>query len=110
MPVMNASTKNGSALLAPFAVTTSSPMETRMSIDDRDCNDRAARRAVGEVPCRQREDRQRDEHREPDEPEVERVARDLVELPADRDERHLDREPGRNRRDEVEDEVAMRER
>jgi hypothetical protein len=59
---------------------------------------------------REREERQRDEHREPDEPEVERIAMDGVHLPPNRDEAHLDRERSRDRRDDVEREVAVPER
>ena len=77
---------------------------------DRDREHRTPREAVGEMPCGQREQRQRDEHGEPDEPEIERVAADRVHLPADRDERHLDRDRGRDSDAEEEDEVAVPER
>ena len=46
----------------------------------------------------------------PDEPEVERIAVDRVHLPADRDERHLDREARRQHDAEEEHEIAMPER
>ena len=83
---------------------------TATSSDGRDREQRAAREAVGQVPGRQREQRQRDEHREADEPEVERVAADRVDLPADRDERHLDRERRREHDAEEENEIAVPER
>ena len=67
----------------------------------------APRVPVGEVSCRECEQRQRQEHREPDEAEVERIAIDRVDLPPDRDERHLDRERGRHRGDDVEREVPI---
>ena len=92
-PVPNASTKNGHVASAPPRVTTSSPSMTAASSSGRDREQRAAREAVGQVPGRQGEERQRDEHRQPDEPEVERVAPHRVDLPADRDERHLDANP-----------------
>ena len=60
--------------------------------------DGAPRQAVGELPGRQREERQRQELHEPDEPEVERVAVDRVDLPADRDGEHLRREAVREER------------
>ena len=77
---------------------------------DGDRKQRASRKAVGEVSCREREERQRNEHREPDQPEVERIAPHGVHLPADRDERHLDREARREQDAEVENEVAVPER
>ena len=77
---------------------------------DRDREQRAAREAVGEMPCRQRQERQRDEHRQPDEAEVERIAPHGVHLPADRDERHLEREARREHDAEEEDEVPVPER
>ena len=77
---------------------------------DREREDRPAGVPVGEVPRRQRQERQRQEHREPDDPEVERVAVDRVDLPADRDERHLDRERRRHGRADVEREVPMPKR
>jgi hypothetical protein len=57
-----------------------------------------------------RVERQRNEHREPDEPEVERIAPHGVHLPADRHERHLDREARREQDAEEEHEVAVPER
>ena len=70
----------------------------------------APRVPVGEVSCRECEQRQRQEHREPDEAEVERIAIDRIDLPPDRDERHLDRECGRHGGDDVEREVPVAER
>ena len=49
----------------------------------------AARDPVGEVPGRQREDRQRRELEEADQAEVERVLVDRVDLPPDRDRDHV---------------------
>ena len=94
----------------PTCVTARSPTATAASSADRDREHGAPRVPVGEVTGREREQRQRHEHREPDEPEVERVAVDRVDLPADRDERHLDRERRRHGRDDVEREVAMPKR
>ena len=62
------------------------------------------------MPGRQSEEWQRHEHREPDEPEIERIAADGVHLPADRDERHLDGDGRRSGDAEKEDEVAVPER
>jgi hypothetical protein len=76
----------------------------------RDREDGTSRVAVREVPGGERQQRQRDEHREPDDPEVERVPVDLVDLPADRDERHLDRERRRHRGGDIEREVAVAKR
>ncbi len=61
------------------------------------------------MPDGQGQQRQGDEHREADEPEIERVAADRVDLPADGDERHLDGDSRRDRGDEEEDEVAVLE-
>ena len=66
--------------------------------------------AVGELACREREDRQRHEFREPDEAEVERVAVDRVDLPADRDDEHLQREAVRERGRPEQREVAQPQR
>ena len=61
----------------------------------------AAGDSVGELPRRQREDRQRKELSEPDEPEVERPVPDRIDLPADRYDHHLPREAvGQQRRPE----------
>ncbi len=65
---------------------------------------------IGEVSRREREQREREEHREADDPEVERVAVDRVDLPSDRDERHLDRERSRHGGRDVQREVAMPQR
>ena len=73
-PCTNASTKNGQVSSAPFRVTASRPRATSASIRDREREDRPSREPVGEMARRKREHRQRDEHREADEPEVERVA------------------------------------
>ncbi len=62
------------------------------------------------MPGRESEERERDEHGEPDEAEIERVAPHGVHLPPDRDERHLDREARREQDAEEEDEVAVPER
>ena len=77
---------------------------------DRDREQRSSWKAVCQMPGRQGQERQRDEHRQPDETEVERVAPHGVHLPADRDEGHLDREPRREHDAEEEDEVAVSER
>ncbi len=47
---------------------------------------------IGEVPGRQDQQHERQELREPDQAEVEWLARDLVDLPADRDGLHLHRD------------------
>ncbi len=77
---------------------------------ERDREQYPARESVGQVPGGEREQRQRDEHREADEPEVEWVAPNGVHLPPDRDERHLDREPRGEHDAEEDDEVAVPER
>jgi hypothetical protein len=59
------------------------------------------RQPVGQLPGRQREQRQRQELGEADQPEVERVAVDHVHLPADRDGDHLrGQHPGQDRHQE----------
>ena len=105
-----ASAKNGQVCDAPARVTRSSPTATTASIAIETM--RIVRRGipVGEVAGGEREQRQRQEHREADDPEVEWVAMDRVHLPPDRDERHLDREGGRDRRADVEREVPVLER
>ena len=65
---------------------------------------------IRQVPGRQGEEWQRNEHREPDEAEIERIASNGIDLPADRDERHLDGEPRRQHDAEEEDEIAVPER
>ena len=62
---------------------------------------------VRQVPGRQDQQHERQELRQPDQPEVERVARDLVDLPADRDGLHLHGEGGEEARREEEGEVAI---
>ena len=76
----------------------------------RDREQRPPRKAIRQVTGRQGEERQRDEHRQPDEPEVERIAVNRVDLPADRDERHLDREPRREHDAEEDNEIAVPKR
>ena len=80
----------------PTRVTASRPTATAASSATESA--RIVRRGYRSArwPAGKREQRQREEHREPDDPEVERVAVDLVDLPADRDERHLDRDRGRH--------------
>ena len=73
-------------------------------------DDHSALDPVGKVASRQREDRQRHEFREPDEPEIERVAVDGVDLPTDRDDEHLERESVGERGDPEQCEVAQLER
>jgi hypothetical protein len=63
-----------------------------------DGRDRPPRHPVGEMPRRQCKDRQREELREADEPEIERVVADRVDLPADRDHHHLRGEAVRQQR------------
>ena len=66
---------------------------------ERDREDPASREPVGELARRQREQRQRDELHQPDQAEVERVAVDRVDLPADRDRDHLPAEAEHEDRD-----------
>ncbi len=66
--------------------------------DEADGDDRAARETVGDLPRGQGENQERQEFREPDEAEVERILVDQVDLHADRDDEHLKREPARERR------------
>ena len=106
----NASAKNGQVSSRTRPRHEEQPERDGRVDADREREDRAPRVPVGEVPRREGEQRQRDEHREPDEPEIERVPVDLVDLPADRDERHLDRDGRRDRRRDVEREVAVPER
>ena len=68
--------------------------------------DGAPRQPVGDLPRRKREDRQRQELHQADEAEVERVAVDRVDLPADRDREHLRREAVREERRPEKREVA----
>ena len=66
--------------------------------------------AVGQLAGGQREEEQRQELGEPDEPEVQRVLAYRVDLPPDRDERHLQRERLGDERHPEEREVAVPER
>ena len=97
-------------LVAPRSRDAQQPTITAVSSAIAIAEQRAAWKAVGQMPGRQGQERQRDEHRQPDETEVERVAPDGVHLPADRDERHLDREARREHDAEEEHEVAVPER
>ena len=65
---------------------------------ERHDEDELSRQPVGELAGRKREQGQRQELGESDEPEVQRVARDAVDLPADRDQDHLAREAHRHDR------------
>ena len=76
----------------------------------RDRQQCTARKAIRQVARRQGEERQRDEHRQPDQPEVEWIAVNRVDLPTDRDERHLDREPRREHDAEEDNEIAVPKR
>jgi hypothetical protein len=58
-----------------------------------DDHDGHARKPVGEVAGREREQRDRHELGEADQAEMERAVADRVHLPADRDLRHLQGEP-----------------
>ena len=69
-----------------------------------------ARHDVCELSRRQREQEQRHELDEADQPEVERVAVDRVDLPADRDEDHLLARPGDDVRRPEEREIALPQR
>ena len=77
--------------------------------DERDEIDELAREPVRDRTRRQGEQEQREELRQADEPEMERVARDVVDLPADRDEHHLAPESVRDRRREQPRIVALLE-
>ena len=102
--------RNGHSACTPASVTARrKPAIPTSSTSDAAVTSRREH-AVGELSRRQREDRQRHELREPDEPEVERVAVDRVHLPADRDGEHLRREPVRERRRPEQREVALLER
>ena len=68
------------------------------------------REAVGEVPGREREQRQRRELGEPDQAEVERRVVDLEDLPADGDGGHLRAEPLDEQRDPEQRVVAAPKR
>ena len=63
-----------------------------------DGDDRAPGEAVGDLSRRQSEDQQRQELGQPDQAEVEWILVDEVDLHADRDDDHLEREPARQRR------------
>ena len=105
-----ASSEEGPGRIGPAAGDEEQPEHDGRVEQRREPEQRAARVAVGPVPGGQREQRQRDEHRQADEPEVERVAPHRVDLPADRDERHLDGERRRSRDSEEENEIAVPER
>ena len=62
---------------------------------------------VGDVSRRQDQQHERQELRKADQPEVERVARDLVDLPADGDRLHLHGQRREEARREEEREVAI---
>ncbi len=69
--------------------------------------DAAAVEAVRDVARRQHQQHERQELRQPDQTEVERIARDRVDLPADRHGLHLHRERREEARREEEREVAI---
>jgi len=70
-------------------------------------DDTAPVAAVREMPCRQDECDERQELRQTDQPEIERITRNLVHLPADRDRLHLHRKRAEQSRDEIQAEIAV---
>ena len=97
-PETAAIARNGQSFVAPFSVT-----RTR-SDGDRDVQaeggrgDSPPRQTVGDLARRQREQRKRQELHQSHEAEVEWIAADRVDLPADRDREHLRRQAVREDR------------
>ena len=105
-PATAAIARNGQSDLAPARVTkTSSTAIATLRVNAPAVTARRGS-AIGDLPRRQREDRQRQELHQPDEPEVERMVVDRVDLPADRDREHLRRQPVREQGRPEEPEVA----
>ena len=74
------------------------------------CENEFAIVAVRDLSGRQHQHDERHELREADQAEVERIVRDRVHLPADRDALHLHRERRDEPRDEIQREVAVLQR
>ena len=109
-PVPKASRRYGHSDEAPPIVTRRSPKMTATSTNaDAAKSDRRGNRSA-RWPAGQREQRQRQELGEADEAEVERVPVQLVDLPADRDLAHRQRQPGGDGREPEEPEVPDAQR
>ena len=106
-PLANESARNGQSELAPERLTASSPAVIAASIASETDEDELAREPVGDRAGGQGEEEQRQELGQADEAEMERVPRDLVDLPADRDEHHLAGQPVRDARAEQRRVVAL---
>ncbi len=109
-PVSSASPKNGRTLPAPRNGHDEEGRGDERVDDDRERVEAPARESVGEVARRNREQKQRQELGEPDEPEVERILANRVHLPPDGDRRHRHREARGDERHPEEREVAVPER
>ena len=109
-PVSAASRKYGQTTPASATVTASSATATPTINASDKRGDQPPRQPVGQVTGRQREHEQRNELREPDQAEVERVLVDREHLPADGDRDHVLGEAHREDRRPEEPEVALLER
>ncbi len=107
VPARAPTVRKGQSSFAPESVINDEDRRDHDLEDEADGDDRAAREAVGDLPRGQGENQQRQELGEPDEAEVERILVDQVDLHADRDDEHLEREPARERRRPEERERAQ---
>jgi hypothetical protein len=98
LPAMAPTVRKGQSSSAPESVIKTRIVAITIWKTRPTADDRAARETVGDLPRGQGENQERQELREPDEAEVERILVDQVDLHADRDDEHLEREPARERR------------
>ena len=98
-PITKAAPRISSREIAPeSAAISSAPAIDRLD-DLAGRQDRAAVIAIGHLPDHQHQQDAGDELHEADEPEVERIAGQFVELPADRHHQHLVGHRGRHARE-----------
>ena len=105
------STRNtGQTAVRPYTVKPSSSAAQTTSDDIARRENRFSIVAVRDLSGRQHQHDERQELREPDQAEIERILGDRIHLPAHRDALHLYRERGDEPRDEIQREVAMLQR
>ena len=92
-PLAKDSARNGQIEPAPARLTPIRPTVIAASMPRETSSTSLREKRSAMAPAGKREQQQRQELRKPDEAEVERVPRDVVDLPPDRDEHHLAREP-----------------
>ena len=109
-PVTNASTKNGQTRSAPVERDAQERREDDDVHDDHEGVDAPPGEAIRDMPGGKGEQEEWKELREPDEPEIEGILADRVDLPADGHGRHRHGEAGRDQRDPEQREVAVPQR